>query len=127
MKLRKTNVQIEDINKTINETAKSITDTILPSTQKVMELKQQVCELYRALGNSPLQSEYKTLMDAKELDYIGPVVTQMVQESYTIKKMHADQPRSLGAQIKGEDLIGQTNPNSKEAKPSKRPYKKKGH
>lgn len=74
------NNDIMSINTQMQEMASSITDQILPQTEKIMNLKKHAMDLHQKLGATQLQSAYHTLLEAREFESLGPIVSGMVQE-----------------------------------------------
>ena len=73
--------------------AQDIQNQLLPQTKALMDLKQHVATLYQKLGNTELQSWYKTLVEAGEFDQLGPIVSGMLA---------AQQNRAQDVEIDGD-------------------------
>ena len=58
--------------------AQDIQNQLMPQMKALMDLKQHVATLYQKLGNTELQSWYKTLVEAGEFDQLGPIVSGML-------------------------------------------------
>ena len=58
--------------------AGKISDQLIPQNELVVHLKQHIAQLYLRLGHSPIQAEYKTLLEAGDYASLGPAVSSIL-------------------------------------------------